>query len=225
MLRSGLLVFLAGAMAFAQDAPRVSVGVMGGAFVKDLFDSRAGSFSRFDGAPLDYRPAFGDAREKRYLVGPTVHVRLPFRLSAEFDALYSRLNGELYNSATVGTGQRPTTAYAVTGNRWEFPLLVNYSIPTGSHFHPFVGAGPNFSLLAQEQYRVPVALSTSGSSTVDRDARNFGTGVTVAGGVSWDYRHIRFTPQVRYTRRERTSFVLPTSQDGVQALIGLSFGR
>ena len=219
MMRSGLLFILATACAFAQDAPRVSVGVMGGAYLKDLFDSRSSSnFQRGGDGFFNSASTFGDAREKRYLVGPVVEVRLPFRLSVEFDALYSRLNGEVYNSSAANG----TVAYTATGNRWEFPLLAKYSIPTGSRLHPFVGAGPSFSLLSQQQYLAP---STAGQNSLSGNARNFGTGVTVAGGISWDYRHMRFTPQVRYTRRERSTFVLPTSEDGVQAVVGLSFGR
>lgn len=219
-LRSGLLVLFASSVMFAQDDPKLSVGVKGGWFVKDLFDSGRDSFSFFNTSPFDFRSGSrGDAREKGYLVGPSVEARLPFRLSAEFDALYSRLNGESY-AATFSNGTPTATPYRATANRWEFPVLVKYRIPAGRTIHPFVGAGPSFSLLAQEKYR-----AQGSSSTINRDPRNFGTGLAITGGVSFGYAGLRFTPEIRYTRRERSTFILPTSQDGVQALVGISFGR
>lgn len=222
---------MSAAAAFAQDAPRVAVGVVGGAFLKDLFDSQSRSYYIPGSGQIYTTPSYGDAREKRYLVGPSVEVRLPYRLSVEFDALYSRLNGELYNPATVGQGLTPVTSYALTANRWEFPLLAKYNIPALSHLHPFVGAGPSFSLLSQEQYKA-AGSTASGAAVVgvsrndfSGNARNLGTGIAVAGGLSFDFLHVRMTPQVRYTHRERSSFILPTSPDGVQAVVGFTFGK
>lgn len=205
----------------AQDEPRLSIGVKGGAFLKDLFDYR--QYSRF-GFDNDFRSSlnnYGDAREKRYLAGPSVEVRIPFHLSVEFDALYIRLNGEVYNPSAAST--TVTTGYQATANRWEFPLLVKYNLPGAHWLHPFVGAGPSFSLLTQENYRV--TTTGTSQSNVNPDPRNFGTGFTVAGGLSFGSAHFRLTPEMRYTRRQQDVFILPTSQDGIQALIGISFGR
>ncbi len=227
-VRCGFLFLFASALVFSQDEPRISIGVKGGAYLKDLFDSR--QFSSFGSDRNIFqlsRFSYGDAREKRYLVGPSVEVRLPFRLSVELDALYSRLNGEINDPASSTV----MPLYAATGNRWEFPLLAKYRIPAGHHVHPFVGVGPSFSLLAQESYRLQDSSTTAASGTgisrtsVTNNARNFGTGLTATGGVSFSYAHLQFTPEIRYTRREQSNFILPTSQDGVQALVGISFGR
>lgn len=228
MFRFGVLLTLASTLALAQDEPLVSFGVKGGAFIKGLFQD--GYTSVFRSSSGDVLRNSANARDKVYLVGPSVEVRLPFRLAVEFDALYSRVNGEQTNT-TVGSGGQFTTIGTVTAqqtaNRWEFPLLAKFRIPAGHHVHPFVGVGPNFSILSQQRYKSATVFSGQpvSQTSFPQDARDFGTGVTASGGLSFDFAHVRFTPEVRYTWRDRRFFTVPTDQNVVQALIGISFGK
>ena len=54
----------------------------------------------------------------RYLLGPTVEVRLLFGLGIEMDALYRHLH---YSS--VGTAVDVVINTNTTGDAWEFPVL------------------------------------------------------------------------------------------------------
>src|SRR5712692_8864542 len=64
-------------------------------------------------------PNFGyNSNTKRYIVGPTVELRLPFGLGIELDALYRRMD---YTSTSNFIDA--FTSGSTTGNAWEFPLL------------------------------------------------------------------------------------------------------
>jgi hypothetical protein len=110
-----VLVFLGGHPALAQ---RIAVGVEGG--VRTM-DDVSGSLT---------------PESKRYIVGPMVELRLPLRLSFEFDALYRRFGFTGYQSlddlANSITRER--------ANSWEFPMILKYNLP-GVLAHPFVGVG------------------------------------------------------------------------------------
>jgi hypothetical protein len=73
---------------------------------------------------------------KRYIIGPKVEIRLPLRLSFEFDALYQRFGFTGY-ADYYGLFNETIRDRA---NSWEFPMMLKYRIPVVPG-HPFVGAG------------------------------------------------------------------------------------
>ena len=63
------------------------------------------------------------SKTQRYIVGPTVELRLPGGFGIEVDALYRRFS---YNGSITGAGITSSTS----GNAWEFPILAKYRFPT-----------------------------------------------------------------------------------------------
>src|SRR5450631_3909309 len=73
---------------------------------------------------------------KRYIIGPKVEVRLPWRLSFEFDALYRDVGFTGYAGSCCGS--------SITRERdrsWEFPMIVKYHFRSVARLHPFAGGG------------------------------------------------------------------------------------
>jgi hypothetical protein len=64
-----------------------------------------------------------------------VEIRLPLRVSFEFDALYRRFGFTSYDVFLFGNLTNRERA-----NSWEFPMILKYRIPVAPG-HPFVGAG------------------------------------------------------------------------------------
>jgi opacity protein-like surface antigen len=160
---------------------------------------------------------------KRYTVGPTVEVNLPFGLGIELDALYRRLN---YEASEAGTGTDPFVRRTVTANAWDFPLLLKWKAGVRP-LQPFFVVGPTFRGLSN--------LKTAGSFfTGSRDddppelRRDFTTGFTAGVGVRLGNRWA-LSPEVRYTRwgwdtfRAPQSSFLRSNPDQVEFLLGLTF--
>jgi len=108
------LVSLSGHVSRAQ---HVEIGVEGGIRATDDFNGNLSSES------------------KRYIVGPTVDIRLPKRFSVEVDALYQRFGFNSY----WNRGHDGATVWERT-NSWEFPVSLKYHLPIRL-MHPFVGIG------------------------------------------------------------------------------------
>jgi hypothetical protein len=157
-------------------AQPVEVGVLGGIRATDDFSGSLASES------------------KRYIVGPTVDIRLPKRFSVEVDALYQRFGFNSY----WNRGHDGATVWERT-NSWEFPVILKYHLPVRL-MHPFVGIGYapriiNGTDVSSGEYRYDYQFSNVRSTT----SYPVTQGVVVSGGVSWGAGHFRFTPEVRYT--------------------------
>jgi hypothetical protein len=146
-------------------------------------------------------PNFSDV-SKRYIVGPTVGLRLPFGLGVQLDALYRKV---AFRSNT-GVSQPEFTA-----SSWQFPLLVKYRF-AGVIIHPFLEAGPVFHHLSD------ITISGTGPDT----------GVVFGGGVEIKLGKMRLSPEVRYTRWGGVKSLSPTqlwkfNQNQADGLVGITF--
>jgi hypothetical protein len=142
------------------------------------------------------------SESKRYIVGPTVDIRLPLRLSVEVDALYQRFGFTGYENSCCGNAILRERA-----NSWEFPMILKYHISAG-RLHPFAGVG--YAPRVVHGTDVVSGSSLTGISGnpptgiytyfVNRFDTNYSVthGVVVSGGVSLGAGHLRFTPEVRY---------------------------
>lgn len=144
---------------------------------------------------------FSDA-SKRYIIGPTVELHLPFGLGVEFDALYRKA---AYR-ANLGTAQPEFTS-----SSWQFPLLAKYKFP-GILIHPFVAAGPVFQHL----------------SDITIDSIGPDKGFAFGGGVEVRLLKLHISPELRYTRwgSGRSLSSLDSwkfNQNQVDALVGITF--
>jgi hypothetical protein len=206
-------VLLCGDLAVAQP---VAVGVIGGVRATD---DASGSLS---------------SESKRYIVGPSVDVRLPKRFSVEVDALYRRFGFTGYESSCCGNAIVRERA-----NSWEFPMILKYHLPV----HSFAGVGyaprvvhgtdvSSGSFLSGISENPPADIYTYFFN--QRSTTNYSVtqGVVVSGGVNLDAGHIRFTPEVRYVHWSSPflnaeggdgSFLFKSKQDEVFVVLGVSW--
>jgi len=196
-----------------------SVGIKGGVPITDAFHTaRNGPLSFFSGA-------------NRYAVGPTVELHLPLRLAIEFDALYRRLN---YGSDTIlstHTDPNATRATRVSGNAWEFPLLLKCRFASGL-VRPYVASGASFQSLSDLKHvRSFFDVANRPVSQTDQPPelrKRFNAGFVVGGGLELKAGILRVSPELRYTRWGWDSFrdfdgLLRSNQDQALFLLGITF--
>src|SRR4051794_37910198 len=117
MLRAVVVLSLSAASSFA--AGPLIIGVRGGVPLTDILD--AADNGRVSTAT------------KRYVVGPTLGLKLPIGFSVEADALFTRLR-------VTATDTANSRAVAVSANSWEFPIMLKFTAGRQA-IAPFVGAG------------------------------------------------------------------------------------
>ncbi len=155
---------------------------------------------------------------RRYTVGPTFEVALPFRLRLEGDALYKRLDVIEHYFLAPGIGMITRT----TANPWEFPLLLKYSFR--QRFHPFVDAGGTFRRIESVDESIENFFDGLEPPSVTRYHHlNYPLtqgGMVCGGGVRLKIAGVlKITPEIRYTRW--TSKDLFPTRNQVEFLMGL----
>src|SRR4051812_36051188 len=86
--RHAVSIILCSSPLFGQIGP-VSIGAKVGVPLSDSFETAAPATCPPAGGPCGIRNY--SSKTKRYTVGPSVELRLPYGLAFEFDALYNRL--------------------------------------------------------------------------------------------------------------------------------------
>ncbi|MCU1233801.1 MAG: hypothetical protein JWP63_1768 [Candidatus Solibacter sp.] len=206
-MRLACLLLLSSAAAFSQP---FSFGIKGGLPMTDFVD--AANNQNFTSA----------AYTNRYIIGPTVELRLPFGLGVEFDALYRH-----FGYSTTGILAGPTTtviATSATGGAWEFPLLAKYRFP-GKFFRPFVDAGVSWDRLSGLTQSVRGAVANSSFSELTKDTS---TGFVIGGGIDVKVLVIHLSPEIRYTRWGSGHFtdplgIITSKQNQAEFLVGITF--
>lgn len=170
---------LTGCICFGQS---VSVGVIGGVRATD-----------------DLTGGGATSESKRYTVGPSLEVGLPFRLAVEADALYRRAG--FRTSASNGS-------YYVRGaehaNLWEVPILLKYKMPLPA-VKPFLEAGYAIRVVGgsvRSSYTQDLPNGCGQGETCSTYSADWSTsnGLVVGGGVQFALGRLRLSPTVRYTR-------------------------
>lgn len=172
-----------------------SVGVKGGIPITDAFSPGQGG----DGATAS-------SIDRRYIVGPTAEVHLPFHLSFEVDALYRR-NGFRYEGLffDIRTGV----------NDWQFPLLGKYELGFGP-FKPFVDAGVAYRHVTASNSTPPINNPNS-------------AGFTAGGGITLKLLFLRLSPEIRYSYWPSPPYdpdrsqAVRSSHNQADFLLGLTF--
>jgi opacity protein-like surface antigen len=173
-------------------------------------------------------PNFGfNSNTKRYIVGPTVELRLPFGLGIELDALYRRLD---YTSSTnlIDVFISGNT----TGNAWEFPLLAKYRFPS-KVLRPYVDAGVAWDTLSGltqtvTQTLFPTRTTTTTNSNPAELNKNTVMGFVTGAGLDVKVLLIHLSPEIRYTRWGAQHFLssnggLQSNQNQAEFLLGITF--
>ena len=144
---------------------------------------------------------------KRYTIGPTIEILLPFGISAEADFLYKRTGLEFVESQSGDS-----TTQQKAANSWEFPLLAKLRLP-GEVIRPYAAAGYSFRHLSD------LKTFVTGADPANR-------GFVVAGGIQFKISDLRLSPEIRFTRWESdsdTSGLLQFNRNQAEFLLGITF--
>ena len=200
-MKLALLLLLATVSAFAQ----FSFGIRGGLPLTNFFQAASNPDETFS------------SNATRFIIGPTVELRLPAGFSLEADALFRHF--QYKGSANPLDELVQTTA----SNAWEFPLLVKYRMP-GLFVKPFLDGGVAFDHWSGTNQVIAAATGTgSTSGTAGSNA-----GFVLGAGMELHLPLIRLSPEIRYTRWGAASVTdlggaLRSNQNQAEFLIGLTF--
>ena len=178
--------FLFFALAIPAAGQQLAVGVKGGVPLLDAFELNAS-------LPF-FRYTFNT---KRYTVGPSVDVALPFKLRFEANALYTRLD---YDSTVMGIDT--FTRSATRANAWEFPLLLKKEISV-ARVQPFADVGYALRHVTGTSHIVNIvfpAFITDRTINSPELVHGWTNGFVVGGGLAFQSGPLKFSPEVRYTR-------------------------
>jgi len=202
-----ILLIISGTL--AAPAQTVSVGVVGG-----------GSLL----APTD--------GSHRYIVGPSVEVRLPRGFAVEADAVYQRLGTNyFYASIPSGTDLVPIYSSLTSGvsrtvaNAWDFPIIGKYYFNRSSKFQPYAGLGPE--LRTTGWHNDSTAVIASGPSTTQitssssSEWRSNSAGAVAVVGMRFQVGRMKLSPQFRFTRWIGQQASLRANEPGLT--LGLQF--
>jgi opacity protein-like surface antigen len=211
-MRSLFLLLLGAVSAFSQP---FSFGVKAGVPVTDFLSTVQSPFFGFN------------STTNRYIVGPTVELRLPFGLGVELDALFRHLN----YSGTV-RGVDTFTSSSTTGNAWEFPLLAKYRFPS-KVVRPYVDAGIAWDTLSGLTQTIsttvfPNHIFNTTSSHPQELHKNTTTGFVTGAGLDVQVLFLHLSPEIRYTRWGAQHFLssnggLSSNQNQAEFLLGITF--
>jgi hypothetical protein len=169
----------------------------------------------------------------RYIVGPSVEVRLPRGFAVEADALYQRVgtNFTFASSIPSGTNLAPSYPYATSGasrsvgTEWQFPLTGKYYFNRSSKFQPFAGLGPEWRTTGWHTDSSAVILSgpsaTPITSSGSSESRSYRLGAVAVVGMRFQIGRLKLSPQFRYTRWSRQQSTLRTNEAGL--MLGIHF--
>ena len=209
-----LIAFLL--LATLLDAQTIQLGIRGGLrLTGDLAGQRTDATSE----------------SKRYILGPMVVVRLPWRTSIEFDALYSRLG---YRESLSYIGGFSSSRYRA--HSWEFPFLIRKSLQRGM----YLGAGYSPRRITGMSHSVSVIYDPlapnpnynffEGDSSYSAWSK-ITHGIVGVAGFESRWGRLTLAPEVRYTRWTSPAidlngphgYSLQSTQDQVLVLLGISF--
>jgi len=193
------LLVLASAPSFAGEL--IGIGVRAGIPLTDAFDAVKSEEFSFESAT------------KRFTIGPSAELFLPFGLGIEADVLYKKTDMEITRGGAGGEGEGPLTLTQSTGV-WEIPLMAKYRFP-GVGLRPFLGAGGSFRSFGD----LP-AISTN--------LNDSGWGFVIGAGLEIKVKRLRISPEIRFTRwgsgeNSTGESVLKFNRNQADFLVGFTF--
>ncbi len=156
---------------------------------------------------------------RRYVVGPTLGLKLPVGFSVQADALFTRLRVTA-NSATN------SASVAASADSWEFPVTLKYTAGEKA-VAPFIDAGASVRHLSNLGNIGPYI-----ANAIDRDVsfhNNNTVGFVLGGGLRFKAGILDISPEIRYTRWGGENFsqgfrqFLHSNKNEAQILLGLTF--
>ena len=149
---------------------------------------------------------------RQYAIGPTFGVRLPYGLSVEGDALWHR--------QTVGLGNFGGFSANAHVDSWQVPVMLKFTAGDGP-IAPLFGAGAAFRRTNESDLGSNLLNGFSGSSN--------SAGFVAGGGVRFRAGPVNITPEIRYTRWNRSGVLgnvvdaLVGSNNQTELLVGFTF--
>ena len=110
----------------ALHAQALTLGAKGGVLIYQASDTSEVGILRVGRGP-------STTNVRRYTLGPSIEIGLPFRFRIEADVLYRRFS-RTESFESIGRIDR------LSGNDWQFPLLLKFQDSRG-RLKPFVSAG------------------------------------------------------------------------------------
>lgn len=208
-----LFLFVAGAVAAC--AQPFTAGIKLGVPATDFLDTTPSS-------GINYQTG-----TNRYLVGPTLELRLPFGLGVEVDALYRHYNFD--TSGTIPPAGTTLTTRGSTG-AWEFPLLAKYRFRF-PFVRPYVDAGVAWDTLTgfgQTVTTVNATVPVPPPANLNQPVHNTVKGFVMGGGFEIRVPFVHLSPEVRYTRWDSRHFAAPvagfsSNQNQVEIMLGITY--
>jgi len=196
---------------------QVHFGLKVGVPVTDAFATRTFPFVQYS------------SEAKRYVVGPTIELKLPHRVAVELDALYRRFNYRSTYSFKQEIALRHTEA-----NAWEFPLLLKYRTKGKPLVHPFLDAGLAFNRVRgvtsfTNTFMMMGPQVVTGQQSPSELRHSVSAGLVLGGGIDFRALAIHIQPELRFTRWGRQNFQdVPTSsfssqRNQLEFLLGINF--
>jgi hypothetical protein len=182
-----LLLFVAVSSAAAQ----IHVGVAAGIPLTDTFASSSVSIA--NGVTSSYDRY--NSATKRFLAGPVIRMQFSSGWGMEFDALWQRVDYDHANYQ-FGPGSLVTQTFeATSGNRWQFPLLAQYT-----RHHVFGEAGLSVSHIGDSHTVESVSSGSSGTNSSSGSGPSLTQpGITVGGGADVRFLRGHLRPEIRYS--------------------------
>lgn len=211
MMRSWLM--LAAAPLAAQN---ISFGVRAGVPLTHVVETAKEGLNGFEHKP------------NRWVLGPTVEVRLPLGVGFTVDALYRRLTYDVLGTTiNSGTGREEPVVLGQSHGLWQFPVMLKYRAGVGP-FRPFVAGGVSFSRIT--------GIAAAGNCVVSLGRRcavlsmkDSSTGLTFGAGLDAKLPGIRLAPEIRYTRigsaylQSESPSLLSSRRNQFEFLLGITF--
>jgi opacity protein-like surface antigen len=205
-------------LAASSAAQPIGFGVKVGLPMNDFLSAASSQNFRFD------------TTTNRYIVGPSVELRLPAGFGIEVDALYRHF-GYNFFSSTSGVTTTITDARTTSG-AWEFPLVGKYKFRGVELLRPYVEAGVSWNKLSgltQTVSRTVANITNTSSTSNPLELRNDAVrGFVVGAGLDIKALVLHITPGIRYTRWGARQFLDPgglldSNQNQGEFLIGIKF--
>jgi hypothetical protein len=181
---------------------QMSLGVVFGTNLTGDFRT---STQVFEGNPFGHPGSpvtdVGSSGPRKMIIGPTVDLRLPHRLSVEVDALYRLISAADEEFDAEGGRSRGTGTYVT----WEFPVLAKYTFRIRG-VEPFIALGPSF--------RLPQLLTEASPY-----------GVVTGTGMMFRRSRLGIAPSIRFTHWAPNTQAVTSgaARNQTEILVGFSF--
>lgn len=197
MSRSSLVLLLIALTAPLHAGDFFAFGARAGVPLTDAFD-------QFTTPGFSFENAI-----KRFTIGPSGEILLPFGLGFEADLLYRKTD---MNVTRTDGDSSVTQEKSVSV--WEIPLLAKFRFP-GPVVKPYVSGGGSYR-------------SFGTLPTLVTNLKDSGWGFVLGGGVEFKIKRVRISPEIRFTRwgsgqKSDNDTLLTFNRNQFDFLVGVTF--